>query len=377
MNTFKTTGIALAIAALLAAGCRKEDAAAPQQPAEAEKPANPNEAALVVNGKTLTKGELEKDVERIINAQKGKIPENQLDYARQMFRQNLAQSFLLENVLVAKALKAGVTATDEDMKAREAEFLKTVAGQPDAPKSIEEAAEKSPVGKERALREFKNGVIIEKYLKAIQATAPAADLNKEAQAYIDEIVTNNTLAAQGSGKALEQITSIKAELDEVKDEKAKAEKFAELAKKHSACPSKDKGGDLGLFTHGQMVPEFDKAAFELAVGEISAPVKTGFGYHLIMVTDKQAAVEAKDDKPGEPEKVRASHILVRTPETKEVPKLEDVVAMLKKTNERKFTMNFITKSIREAKVEASEEFKSLLPPDEEPEDAAVESDAKK
>ena len=377
MNTFKTTGIALAIAALLAAGCRKEDAAAPQQPAEAEKPANPNEAALVVNGKTLTKGELEKDVERIINAQKGKIPENQLDYARQMFRQNLAQSFLLENVLVAKALKAGVTATDEDMKAREAEFLKTVAGQPDAPKSIEEAAEKSPVGKERALREFKNGVIIEKYLKAIQATAPAADLNKEAQAYIDEIVTNNTLAAQGSGKALEQITSIKAELDEVKDEKAKAEKFAELAKKHSACPSKDKGGDLGLFTHGQMVPEFDKAAFELAVGEISAPVKTRFGYHLIMVTDKQAAVEAKDDKPGEPEKVRASHILVRTPETKEVPKLEDVVAMLKKTNERKFTMNFITKSIREAKVEASEEFKSLLPPDEEPEDAAVESDAKK
>ena len=377
MNTFKTTGIALAIAALLAAGCSKEDPAAPQAEAKAEKPANPNEAALVVNGKTLTKGELEKDVERIVTAQKDKIPENQLDYARQMFRNQLAQSFLFENVLVAKATEAGVTATDEDMKAREADFLKAVANQPDAPKSIEEAAEKSPVGKERALREFRNGVIIEKYLKAIQATAPAEDLTKEAQKRIDEIVTNNTLAAQGSGKALEQITALKAQLDEVKDSKAKAEKFAELAKAHSACPSKDKGGDLGLFTHGQMVPEFDKAAFELAVGEISAPVKTGFGYHLIMVTDKQAAVEAKDDKPGEPEKVRASHILVRTPETKAVPKLEDVVAMLKKNREREFTMKFITNAIREAKVEASEEFKHLLPAEEEPEDAAVESDAKK
>lgn len=377
MNTFKTTGIALAIAALLAAGCSKEDPEAPQAEAKAEKPANPNEAALVVNGKTLTRGELDKDVERIVNAQKDKIPENQLDYARQMFRNQLAQSFLFENVLVAKATEAGVTATDEDMKAREADFLKAVANQPDAPKSIEEAAEKSPVGKERALREFRNGVIIEKYLKAIQATAPAADLTKEAQKRIDEIVTNNTLAAQGSGKALEQITALKTQLDEVKDSKAKAEKFAELAKAHSACPSKDKGGDLGLFTHGQMVPEFDKAAFELAVGEISAPVKTGFGYHLIMVTDKQAAVEAKDDKPGEPEKVRASHILVRTPETKAVPKFEDVVAMLKKNREREFTMKFITNAIREAKVEASEEFKHLLPAAEEPEDAAVESDAKK
>lgn len=374
MNTLKTALSALAIAALFAAGCKKGDSEKPQ-PEEA-KPANANDAALVVNGKALTKGELEQDVERIINMRKDKIPADQLEYARQMFRNNLAQGFLFENVLVAKAIAAGVTVTDEDMKAREAEFLKSVAGQPDAPKSIEEAAEKSPLGKERTLREFKDGIIIEKYLKSIQATADLGDLAKEAQQRIDEIVTNNTLAAEGSGKALEQVNSLKAQIDAVADKTAKAEKFAELAKAHSACPSSEKGGDLGLFTHGQMVPEFDKAAFELALGEVSAPVKTRFGYHLIMVTDKQPAVEAKDDKPGEPEKVRASHILVKTPEVREVPKLEDVVAMLRKSREREFTMKFIRNAIREAKVEASEEFKGLLP-EEEPAEAPVESNGKK
>jgi hypothetical protein len=374
MNTLKTALSALAIAALFAAGCKKGDSEKPQ-PEEA-KPANANDAALVVNGKALTKGELEQDVERIINMRKDKIPADQLEYARQMFRNNLAQGFLFENVLVAKAIAAGVTVTDEDMKVREAEFLKSVAGQPDAPKSIEEAAEKSPLGKERTLREFKDGIIIEKYLKSIQATADLGDLAKEAQQRIDEIVTNNALAAEGSGKALEQVNSLKAQIDAVADKTAKAEKFAELAKAHSACPSSEKGGDLGLFTHGQMVPEFDKAAFELAVGEVSAPVKTRFGYHLIMVTDKQPAVEAKDDKPGEPEKVRASHILVKTPEVREVPKLEDVVAMLRKSREREFTMKFIRNAIREAKVEASEEFKGLLP-EEEPAEAPVESNGKK
>lgn len=57
--------------------------------------------------------------------------------------------------------------------------------------------------------------------------------------------------------------------------------FEELAKSFSMCPSSEQGGDLGAFSRGQMVHEFENAAFELEVGEISAPVKTQFGYHLI------------------------------------------------------------------------------------------------
>ncbi|NYS31858.1 MULTISPECIES: peptidylprolyl isomerase PpiC [unclassified Pantoea] len=59
--------------------------------------------------------------------------------------------------------------------------------------------------------------------------------------------------------------------------------FQELAKKHSTCPSGRKGGDLGEFRQGQMVPAFDKAVFTCPLLTPYGPVKTGFGYHIIKV----------------------------------------------------------------------------------------------
>lgn len=67
--------------------------------------------------------------------------------------------------------------------------------------------------------------------------------------------------------------------------------FAEAARKYSTCPSKDKGGDLGYFSKGQMVPEFEKAAFEGEIGKVLGPVQTQFGYHLILVEDKKNGEE--------------------------------------------------------------------------------------
>lgn len=65
--------------------------------------------------------------------------------------------------------------------------------------------------------------------------------------------------------------------------------FEEAAKNYSKCPSSANGGDLGFFTRGQMVPEFENAAFTLENGEISAPVATDFGYHIIKTVDKKEA----------------------------------------------------------------------------------------
>jgi len=62
--------------------------------------------------------------------------------------------------------------------------------------------------------------------------------------------------------------------------------FADIAKEHSKCPSGQQGGDLGEFTPGQMVREFDEVVFKQAVGQVHGPVKTEFGYHLIEITER-------------------------------------------------------------------------------------------
>ena len=78
-----------------------------------------------------------------------------------------------------------------------------------------------------------------------------------------------------------------AEADVLVTELNKGGDFAAIAKKKSKGPSGAKGGDLGYFTKDKMVPEFANAAFALKVDEISAPVKTGFGWHVIKLVDRR------------------------------------------------------------------------------------------
>lgn len=62
--------------------------------------------------------------------------------------------------------------------------------------------------------------------------------------------------------------------------------FAEIAKGHSSCPSRMRGGDLGTFSQGQMVKEFDEVVFTGEINKVLGPVKTDFGYHLIEITKR-------------------------------------------------------------------------------------------
>ncbi|MBQ3672837.1 MAG: peptidylprolyl isomerase [Kiritimatiellae bacterium] len=192
----------------------------------------------------------------------------------------------------------------------------------------------------------------------------ATDYAADAQKIVERIVAENAKVLTDE-QARAKLVEFKQQLDALPAEEMPA-KFAELAQAHSACPSGRKGGDLGEFTHGQMVPEFDKVAFEQEVGTVSEPVKTQFGYHLVLTTKKTPAVEAKDDQPAAPEKVQASHILIKTGEAQKVPELNEVVDFLKRNNNRQAMGDFALACIRAANVEATGEFKQLLPPPEEP-----------
>lgn len=92
-----------------------------------------------------------------------------------------------------------------------------------------------------------------------------------------------------SATASHILVASEAEAIDLKQQIADGAKFEDLAREHSSCPSGKAGGSLGRFNKGDMVPEFDAVIFsDLPIGEVSEPVKTQFGYHLIEVQKRLA-----------------------------------------------------------------------------------------
>ncbi len=116
-------------------------------------------------------------------------------------------------------------------------------------------------------------------------------------------VVNNVMASEliKPPSAIElkdctQITQVRAshilvktqsEAMKIRKEILQGKSFNQAAKEYSICPSGEEGGDLGYFSRGMMVPEFEDAAFSLPVNKLSDPLQTQFGWHLVLVTDKK------------------------------------------------------------------------------------------
>ncbi len=82
------------------------------------------------------------------------------------------------------------------------------------------------------------------------------------------------------------LVATREQCDDLKSKIDKGADFAALAKEHSKCPSGQQGGDLGEFSPGQMVKEFDDVVFHDEVGRAHGPVQTQFGFHLIEITSR-------------------------------------------------------------------------------------------
>ena len=138
--------------------------------------------------------------------------------------------------------------------------------------------------------------ILESAKKDILSQLAVAVTLKEAEVNDDEaleyfMVNKEHFGTPATVSAKHILTETEEECENVKNVIENGIKtFEEAAKQFSTCPSNARGGDLGEFSRGQMVPEFEEAAFAAEIGELVGPVKTQFGYHLIKVEKKNDAV---------------------------------------------------------------------------------------
>jgi foldase protein PrsA len=198
-------------------------------------------------------------------------------------------TLITKNVIEQEVEKEKVSVSEKDVDAELQELIDSYGGE----ETFNQQLATSGLTMEDVEEDVKTNLQIEKLLESrIKIT------DEEMQTYFDE--NKDTFAKTKQVKASHILVADEATAKEVKEKLDAGEDFAELAKEYSTdTGSAESGGDLGFFGEGSMVAEFEEAAFSMKVDEISEPVKTEHGYHIIKVTDKQDAAEAKFDDSKE------------------------------------------------------------------------------
>ena len=243
-------GAAIVLAAALALGCQQEkQEGARQGSAPSATDAADGEVVATYAGKGLTRGELMKQLTNLNPRQRTFLaaPERKVQFV---------ENTVMNNLLFAEGQKAGYD-TDPDI--------------------------------ERQVEDLRKRLVVQQVMRKYQTPPTVSD--EEVRTYYDQ------------NPSLYSTTQIKASHILLKDEdtatqvltevRAHPERFADLAREKSTdTSSAQKGGDLGMFYTGRMVPDFERVAFALKPGEISDVVKTQYGYHIIMVSERKEG-EAK------------------------------------------------------------------------------------
>lgn len=219
------------------------------------------------------------------------------------FRVTVIGGVVRETLVEAKIKANAIVVTDADVTGK----LEEIAKQQGA--TVEQliaSAASQGYTEEKIREQIKMGLSFEKLMDIEAGADVLAVTDEDARKFFEdnagqfsspELVKASHILAGKPGfdsATVEEKTASKLKIEEVKKKLDAGGNFEELAKEYSDCPSKDKGGDLGVYISidgrvGRMDPTFSAAAHTVAVGEVTGIVKTPFGYHIIKATDKKPA----------------------------------------------------------------------------------------
>lgn len=274
----------------------------------------------IVNGEAIMASEFNKIVEPVLEQYQKMAPTAEQSPEKiKEFKQKLLDQMIDDRLLKQEAKKKKIRVAKREIeqgvkqvrdrfeteaefkqelkreKLTKKQFEKRIEEQLMVMKLIEKEIKKdSPPPEDKEIRKFfdqvvkkmdgKNLGLSEEKEKELESIAKLLSRASSEQVRAKHILiqVDKNASMSDKSKALNKIKKIHKQLKNGKD-------FDELAKEYSEDPgSKMRGGDLGYFAKGDMVPEFEKVAFKLGVGKYSDPVLTDFGYHIIKVEEKRA-----------------------------------------------------------------------------------------
>ena len=299
-------------------------------------------SVVTVNGKAMEQAELDKQLNRIINSAKGQLSPEQLEKIKSSMQAQIIEHFITRTLLGAECDKLKITVTDKELNYRLNEYKKRLP----QGMTLESALKQGGVEMKEMNDNIRFSLQVEKLVDI-----KTKDLPSPTEADIKGYFNANTKQFNTPEKVHARHILIKTDAkddDKVKKEKKdkintlreqllKGGDFAKLAKENSDCPSgKAKGGDLGSFSRGRMIKEFENAAFTQKVNDIGPVVETKFGYHIIQVLEKIAA------QPKTLEESRAQ-----------------IIKSLQRKNKNKIKGDLIKKLREESKIVYAEAYKPV------------------
>jgi len=212
---------------------------------------------VTVNGKAISDQEVNAELMRATQGRFNQVPPEK----QRQFKQQVLEQLVAKELIYGDAQKTGI------MKSKQFKD--------------EYAKVQERVKKELAIQVWQK-VELDKVKVSPKELKKYYDENKEEFNEKESVHARHILV-----KTEDEAKAITKQLKGLKGDALKS-KFIELAKEKSTGPSGPKGGDLGYFARGQMVPEFNSKVFSMKVGTFSEPVKTQFGFHVIYLEDKKA-----------------------------------------------------------------------------------------
>jgi parvulin-like peptidyl-prolyl isomerase len=273
-----------------------------------EQPIQPNPLApsaedivVTVDGKNITHGEIMQGVQMNLMQLSKRVPPQQLSQMSGQIYQNVTDT-LVANILLTKAAETSSLAISD------AELAKEIADiEANAPEgsSLTNALAENNIDYNEWKEDMRKQMLVRKLVEEKTADTPEATVTEIAKFYeenADSFKVPETVTASHILLAFtpEDTDATKAQkkkdLEKIRTDILAGGDFAAIAAEKSDCPSSKRGGDLGTFARGQMVPEFETAAFAQEIGAIGDVVETQFGYHLIKTTrHEQAGIRSLAD----------------------------------------------------------------------------------